>query len=616
MTNILNLGLNFIPSYYFNSYHVISSLLKSLEQEFSLLNRKLFILQTNTKDNIQSVDKATINQVNIDIPSQSISTNLIDHFRSKSNPHSYPYHSLSLDLKYKLLKHISNCYFNINLNIKKDDLNFLKKFSIEKPFEIVQCDKNVGCAIISHRLHDNLALEHLSDVSTYLALQINPLEKTIILINNTLKTLYKNKNIDIKLYKKLIISKNECSLGKFRILPKLHKDKFGIRPIINSTNHPTSKFCKIIELLLGPHVKNLPSYIQDSQNLIQDSYQLKIPRNSKLISADIESLYTNIRFDHAITTVSNFAKDKIYNSGLDLIAFIEILKLVLQNNIFSFKTNDYLQVKGIAMGCICGPTIANIVVHSLESDFLQKFKPHYYKRYIDDIFMIIDNNFNLNNFLNNFGYLKLSISHGLRVNFLDLDISLNELSQRLEFSLYIKPTNTFSYLRTDSNHPDFIFENNPKSLFIRIRRICTYYNDFLYHSTLLITRLLKRGYDYNKLIKIRHMVCKLDRDSLIPYKQKINKFSADTVFFKIPYDFNIFKYSNLLLKNFFKENKFIINDKEIKIQLIHSTQPNLGSILVHKFKLPKQKKKYLKIKNVINPPVNYVNLLTYNQAFI
>ena len=48
--------------------------------------------------------------------------------------------------------------------------------------------------------------------------------------------------------------------------------------------------------------------------------------------------------------------------------------------------------------------------------------------------------------------------------------------------MYIKPTNTFSYLLTNSNHPEFIFNNIPKSLFIRIRRICDSLID--YYQTL------------------------------------------------------------------------------------------------------------------------------------
>jgi predicted GIY-YIG superfamily endonuclease len=200
--------------------------------------------------------------------------------------------------------------------------------------------------------------------------------------------------------------------------------------------------------------------------------------------------------------------------------------------------------------------------------------------------MITTENFDIKNFSSSFDYLKLNIVTGQKVTFLDLEISINNLTNKLEYSLYINPTNTFSYLRTDSNHPEFIFNNIPKSLMIRIRRICSSYDDFLYHSSLLIIRLINRGYTYKKLVKIRNMVSKLDREKLIPYKDKTTNLSNETIYFKIPYEKNLFDEKSI--KHFFKNHKFLIDNSEIPIKLIHNTQPNLASILIHKFKIPKE----------------------------
>jgi hypothetical protein len=585
MINILDYGLNFIPTYLTNSFDLLSSIFFNFEQEFSALNKKLYILSSKKESTINN----DISNLNLNVSQNLISPNLLSYFHDSTNPNSHPNHPLSLELKYNLLKVLSSLELNIKLNMNLNDILFLKKFKNENPFEVVQCDKNVGCAIISHELLNKLTMDHLSDIDTYKLIDIDPKETLISQINKKLSDLAKNKHIDKKLYKKLLINNDECKLGKIRILPKLHKNKFGIRPIINTTKHPTSKLCKLIEVILGPHVKKLPSYIQDSQNLIQDSYKLKIPINTKLVSADIESLYTNIQLEHAIIVICDFAKDKLPKSNLNITAFKEILKLVLENNYFSYKNNYYLQIKGIAMGCICGPTIANIVVHSLETNFLKKYLTFYYKRYIDDIFMIVNDDFDMSQFSNSFDYLKLNIESDTKITFLDLEISIDEILNKLNFSLHIKPTNTFSYLRTESNHPEFIFDNNPKSLLIRLRRICSNYNDFLYHSTLLIFRLIKRGYEYKKLIKIKDMVSKLNRDDLIPYKQKINKFADDTIFFKIPFELNLFN-NDTKIKNFFKNNPIRINNKIVKIKIIHTTQPNLGSIFVHKFNIPRIKK--------------------------
>jgi len=102
-----------------------------------------------------------------------------------------------------------------------------------------------------------------------------------------------------------------------------------------------------------------------------------------------------------------------------------------------------------------------------------KNKPLIYKRFIDDIFIGSKNSIDINEFTNTFGYLKFNICNDETVQFLDLEISLDKLYNKLNFSLYVKKTNTFSYLNVNSNHPKHIFKNIPKSLFIRVRRICT-----------------------------------------------------------------------------------------------------------------------------------------------
>jgi hypothetical protein len=104
----------------------------------------------------------------------------------------------------------------------------------------------------------------------------------------------------------------------------------------------------------------------------------------------------------------------------------------------------------------------------MEDNFLVIHKPLFYCRFIDDIFVILDKNFNIEILINSFGNLKLNIMSNKSVNFLDLAISLDPNTNFLHFSLYTKPTNTYSYLLYNSNHPNFIFKNIPKSIFIRI----------------------------------------------------------------------------------------------------------------------------------------------------
>ena len=67
-----------------------------------------------------------------------------------------------------------------------------------------------------------------------------------------------------------------------------------------------------------------------------------------------------------------------------------------------FDGEYYRQIDGVAMGSPLGPTLANVFLGYHESQWLSNcppaFKPVYYKRYVDDIFLLFTNIDCLNQF--------------------------------------------------------------------------------------------------------------------------------------------------------------------------------------------------------------------------
>ena len=492
----------------------------------------------------------------------------------------FPFQKETLDFKFKILEQLSKFNFNPEcFNINKNEFFSIKNFIKCKPFKICEADKNIGLVIVSNDLYLNLCKEHLNNVENFENLNENPLDDTQNTIKITLIELFLNRHISNRLFKSLFI---DCAkLGGFRILPKLHKNKFSTRPIINNINHPTSNLSLLIDFLLQPYVKTSDSYIQDSQNLIQKLNSVRLPSDVQLHSLDFESLYSNIDLKHALEVITEFMKDKINNEHINIIGFHSALKLIFENNVFMFDKNYFRQIKGIAMGTKCGPSVANIYISCLERKFLTIHKPIVYYRFIDDIFLITKKNFNLKFLLENFGYLKLNVCSDEIVNFLDLNISYCKLTQKLIFSLYLKPTNTFCYLLIDSNHPTFIFENIPKSLFIRIRRICTKFCDFLFFSNKLFFQLISRGYDCLKLNKILNTVSNVDRKSLIPYKHKNFQDFDNSIIFKTPFDKNFINLKEVIVSSFKNLQLDYKNIDCKRIFNVFQIQNNIGSLLVH-----------------------------------
>ena len=66
---------------------------------------------------------------------------------------------------------------------------------INKPFSVVQADKNIGLAIIANDLMDSLSSSHLCDV--YTKLDSNPLQNGLRDIKTVLYSLFINKQLKI-----------------------------------------------------------------------------------------------------------------------------------------------------------------------------------------------------------------------------------------------------------------------------------------------------------------------------------------------------------------------------------------------------------------------------------
>ena len=489
-----------------------------------------------------------------------------------------------LDIRFDFYNKLTQKNFEIKPNLTNSQIQDIKWFLKNKPFSVIQADKNIGLVIISNDLVDSLSIAHLSDNTTYTRLDTNPLTTATTELTQILNTLLTDKDLNIPLHKLMV---KNAKLGKFRILAKLHKTKFGIRPIINNTNHITSQLCKLVDLIIQPILRNTSTYLKDSQHLLQKCVDLKIDStNVFLYSMDFESLYTNIQKNYAVTIITEFMSQYLDQKYITSAAFYIILSLIFDFNYFYYKkTNSekiyFKQINGLSMGCICGPSIASLFVYILEIKWLKIHKPIFYGRFIDDINLISKDSIDEQDFKSYFLNLKLNIVQSKIINFLDLEISFDSLTKKLNFSLYVKPTNTFCYLHINSNHPNFVFNNIPKSLLIRIRRICTKYTDYLYFARKLVYQLLNRGYNFTRLFSLVLSIGKIDRDKLIPYKNKIDSIKPIKSFY-FGSEFNKFfpDLNKLVLESFDScKNKYNLFD--YKLQLYNSMPNNIFSIFVH-----------------------------------
>ena len=137
-----------------------------------------------------------------------------------------------------------------------------------------------------------------------------------------------------------------------------------------------------------------------------------------------------------------------------------------------------------------------------------------------------------------------------------------------------------------SNRPSQIFKNIPLSLFIRIRRICSNYLDYLYFSSLLIIQLCKRGYDINVVSKIARQVGNNDRVNLLPYKKRLNKDRNENMFFFFKFNSICKDLKRNLVAAFDKSKNYNRCMKNSKLHVVNQIDTNIGSLLIHNAKQP------------------------------
>ena len=110
-------------------------------------------------------------------------------------------------------------------------------------------------------------------------------------------------------------------------------------------------------------------------------------------SLDVDCLFTNISLEETIDICTNMLFENMEKvEVLPKIEFTELLSLATKESYFIFNGQLYKQVDGVAMGSPLGPTLANAFLVHFEKNWLQNcpsdFKPHYYRWYVDNIFLL------------------------------------------------------------------------------------------------------------------------------------------------------------------------------------------------------------------------------------
>ena len=172
-----------------------------------------------------------------------------------------------------------------------------------------------------------------------------------------------------------------------------------------------------------------------------------------MTSLDVESLFINVPLEETIKICcDSLYKNQELLCNISKNQFEKLLRAALSNNYFLFDGSIYQQIDGVAMGSPLGPSLANAFLAHYEQIWLNdcpdEFKPVYYKRYVDDIFLLFRSPHHLekvNEYLNT-KHANIKLTSEKEVNgplpFFDVLTSRNKES--FTTIVYYKPAFTFT----------------------------------------------------------------------------------------------------------------------------------------------------------------------------
>jgi hypothetical protein len=278
----------------------------------------------------------------------------------------------------------------------------------------------------------------------------------------------------------------------------MHKTPVAGRPIVSCINTITYHASKYLDNLLKPLLKKIPSICSSSREVIYNLTNFRCKPGSIILCADVKNLYPSIPIDYGLKAVKSILKQYHYCSE-DTNFIIDLLHWVLTHNYLHFDDKTFLQKCGTAMGTPVAVVYSNIVLFYLEQHCLN-LNPQYYRRYIDDLFIICNDKKHASAIVNNFNQqhpnIQLdpaSVTISTCGVFLDLEISINQESS-IHFKLFQKPANKYLYIPPSSKHPTVMLKNIITQELCRYRLFCSLYSDFEEFSAKFKQRLLQRGY--------------------------------------------------------------------------------------------------------------------------
>ena len=277
-----------------------------------------------------------------------------------------------------------------HLLITEDDIDILKSLKSEDSIIISKPDKGKGVVIQNKNDYISKMEMLLSDRSKFEVLS-GDIHKLMMSLEEKLNRILRPLKSTLGQFCYDSVRASGSQPGVMYGLVKVHKASFPLRPIVSSINTFNYNLSKFLTRFLSNFGTNKYT-IENSSQFLQEINRLELRGGFVMASLDVESLFTNVPLKESLNIIKNKLDRSTVDLPIDINSFMKLLDIAASYSIFIFNSILYKQIDGCSMGGPLSPILANIFMCNFESVALvncpSHFKPIYYRRYVDDCFVL------------------------------------------------------------------------------------------------------------------------------------------------------------------------------------------------------------------------------------
>ncbi|EYB83415.1 hypothetical protein Y032_0336g2891 [Ancylostoma ceylanicum] len=365
----------------------------------------------------------------------------------------------------------------------------LKLKKARKTLRVTVGDKDGAFVVMPQNLDKALTATAIADDTTYEPCSRSCFRRSCQLLGNVVKSVLRRK---FDAYTTSRFWANHPEVPTYYSLVKTHKlepdvdlrdvdiSRIKTRPIISSCCGPSDRISWLLAKMLAPLLRFVGAHIVNSIEFIKEIKRCQIPDEACYVSYDAVSLYTNIDRKAAIQSLIELLNEhcnEVETFGFSSIDIEALLNATLECNIFRFNNEFYRQKRRLAMGIRIAPLLAIVYLDHIEKTSLTA-GILFYKRYIDDVFVIGTTPSELAVTLTNLNSKDVNIKFTVEephddgfFPFLNTRVKIH--GGMKEISWYKKKSSKNIILHSQSAHPLHMKVNVVENLKKTSDRICT-----------------------------------------------------------------------------------------------------------------------------------------------